>query len=465
MERPMSDDQPTLFGRPIDRRELLKLTGKVLAGGAAAGMWLSPELAGYVEAAATGRAAGGTVTVMKQFYSPGTPSQWKALLDLFTKETGIAVIMDNQNYNNQYQKIFVQGTSGTPADDVVEIDTIWTGSFGGAGFTLDLTDFLPASVQKQIAAPSMGAVGYKGKLYGVPEYNSSKHFYYNIKMLNSVGLMHPPTTLDEMIQYCQILQKNKGKLGIQYPMSWSWKQAEALTCDFVQMIDSLGGRFYATDNITPAFNKGAGVQALTMMKMMLDKGYASPGSLTHIEPDAENDLLSGRTAMSTNWEGPMADSINPSLAVKAVRGQIRMALLPGSAGRKSGSCLGPEGWAIMKASPNQKQAKAFINWWITTKTQVETMKRFDAFPIYSSLYSDPSLRQQVAKGDGQDDFAVYGQQFSYAQARPNFPGYLAASTRLQVRLHKAFLGQQTPQQALNDAVADMKASTGSGNNP
>ena len=48
-----SDDQPTLFGRPIDRRELLKLTGKVLAGGTLAGMWLSPELAGYVIRAAS----------------------------------------------------------------------------------------------------------------------------------------------------------------------------------------------------------------------------------------------------------------------------------------------------------------------------------------------------------------------------------------------------------------------------
>ena len=48
----MSDDQLTLFGRPIDRRTLLTLTGKVLAGSAVAGMWLSPELAHYAEAAA-----------------------------------------------------------------------------------------------------------------------------------------------------------------------------------------------------------------------------------------------------------------------------------------------------------------------------------------------------------------------------------------------------------------------------
>ena len=103
----MSEDQPTLFGRPIDRRELLKLTGKVLAGGTLAGMWLSPELAGYVQAAARGEASGGSVTVMKQF----TPNhaKWVKYMATFTKETGIKVNLDDQNYNNQYQKITTQG--------------------------------------------------------------------------------------------------------------------------------------------------------------------------------------------------------------------------------------------------------------------------------------------------------------------------------------------------------------------
>ncbi len=459
----MFEDQLTLFGRPIDRRTLLALTGKALAGGAVAGLWISPELAHYVEAAARGQATGGSVTVMKQ-YSPNL-AKWKSYMALFTKETGIKVNLDDQNYNNQYQKITTQGQSGTHGDDVVEIDTIWTGSFGGAGFTLDLTDFLPSSVKSQIAAPSLFAVTYKGKAYGVPEYNSSKHFFYNAKMLRMVGLNRPPATLDELVSYCAILAKNKKKLGIEYPMSWSWAQLEALTCDYVQMVDSLGGRFFAEDNVTPAFNKGAGVKALTMMKMMLDKGYAAPGSLTHTETDVENDLLSGKIAMSTNWEGSMSDSLDSSRTSKAVLGQIRMSLIPGSPGRKSGTCLGPEGFAIMKSSQHQNEAKAFLNWWVTKNAQKTAMIQFDQFPIYSSMYSDPQLSALVKKADGQNDFAIYGQQFDYAQARPNFPGYVDASHRLQVQLHKAFLGSESIQKALDTAAAQMKAASGGGNNP
>jgi multiple sugar transport system substrate-binding protein len=463
MDAEKTHDQTTLFGRPIERGELLKLTGKVLAGGAVAGMWLSPELAHHVEAAARGQASGGTLTIMKQ-YTPHV-ALWKNFMAGFTKETGIKVNLDDVIYNNQYQKITVQGQASVPGDDLVEIDTIWTGSFAGAGFTLDLTDFLSASVKKQIAAPSLGAVAYKGKAFGVPEYNSSKHFFYNVKMLNSVGIMKPPATLDDLMAVCEILKKNKGKLGIEYPMSWSWKQAEGLTCDYVQMVDSLGGRFYATDNVTPVFNKGAGVQALTMMKMMLDKGYAAPGSLSKTETNAQLDLQSGKTAMCTNWEGIMSSSIDKTQTVKSVLGNIRMSLIPGSKGRVSGSCLGPEGWAIMKASPNVTQAKAFINWWISAKSQINGMAIFDQFPIYSALYTDPRLAKIVKAGDGVDDFAVYGAQFNYAQARPSFPGYLDASMRLQVHLQKAFQGSESPQTALNNAVTEMLHAAGGGNNP
>lgn len=459
----MFEDQPTLFGRPIDRRTLLNLTGKVLAGGTVAGLWLSPELAQYVEAAARGSAAGGSITVMNQ-YSPNV-TKWKGYFTAFTKETGIKVNFDDQIYNNQYQKITTQGQAGTHGDDVVAIDTIWTGSFGGAGFTLDLTDFLPAEIKKQIAPPALASVGFKGKYYGVPAYNSSKHYYYNVKMLNAVGLKRPPATLDEMIQYCQVLKKNKGKLGIQYPMSWSWKQAESLTCDYVQMIDSLGGRFFAPDNVTPLFNKGAGVQAAAMMKMMLDKGYASPGSLSHTESDVTNDVLSGKAAMMTNWEGQMAASRDPSQASKSVLGQLRVALIPGSKGHKSGSCLGPEGWAIMKSSQNQDKAKAFLNWWITKNAQKQGMLLFDQFPIYSSMYTDRQLAAFVKKTDGQDSFAIYGAQFNYAQARPNFNGYVDASQKLQVQLHKVYLGQETAQKAMDTAAAQMQAASGGGNNP
>ncbi len=460
----MFDDELTLFGRPIDRRTLLGVTGKVLAGGTMAGLWLSPELAHYVEAAARGQASGGTLTVMNQYTPPGK-GKWAKYFATFTKETGIKLNLDDQIYNNQYQKITTQGQAGTQGDDVVAIDTIWTGSFGGAGFTIDLTNFIPTSIKKRITPPSLASVGYKGKYYGVPEYNSSKHFYYNRKMLSMVGLKRPPATLDELIQYCEILKKNKGKLGIQYPMSWSWKQAEGLTCDYVQMIDSLGGRFFAGDNVTPLFNKGAGVQAVTMMKMMLDKGYVSPGSLSHTENDVQNDALSGKIAMYTNWEGQMSSSLDPSQTSKAVLGQISMSLIPGSKGRHSGSCLGPEGWAIMKSSPNQAAAKAFLNWQLTVEAQRGQTIDFDYLPIFTEMYSDPSLRALIKKTDGQDTFATYGAQFGYSQARPNFNGYVDASHKLQVQLHEVFLGKASPQKAMDIAAQEMQAASGGGNNP
>ena len=49
--------------------------------------------------------------------------------------------------------------------------------------------------------------------------------------------------------------------------------------------------------------------------------------------------------------------------------------------------------------------------------------------------------------------------------QPASAGYLDASQKLQVHLHKAFLGSETPQKALDAAAAQMRAASGGGNNP
>ncbi len=179
----------------------------------------------------------------------------------------------------------------------------------------------------------------------------------------------------------------------------------------------------------------------------------------------QNDALSGKIAMYTNWEGQMTSSLDPTQTAKSVLGQIRMALIPGSAHRRSGSCLGPEGWAIMKTSKNQAAAKAFVNWQCTTAAQKEQMVRFDYLPIFSDMYDDPALRTLTKKADGQDDFSIYGAQFAYAQSRPNFNGYVEASHKLQVQLQEALLGHTSAQAAMDTAAQQMGSASGGGNNP
>jgi ABC-type glycerol-3-phosphate transport system substrate-binding protein len=119
----------------------------------------------------------------------------------------------------------------------------------------------------------------------------------------------------------------------------------------------------------------------------------------------------------------------------------------------------------MKNSSNQSQARAFLNWWIMKDVQKQGMLLFDQFPIYSSMYSDKQLATFVKKSDGQDSYAIYGKQFDYAQARPNFNGYVDASQKLQVQLHKVYLGQESPQKAMDTAAQQMQAASGGGNNP
>jgi multiple sugar transport system substrate-binding protein len=329
------------------------------------------------------------------------------------------------------------------------MDTIWSGAFAAAGFTEDLTNVWSDSQKALIATPALDAVTYNGRMYGLPWINSSKHFYWNQGMLDTAGVT-VPTTLDEMEQ-ASLTLKAKAPAGMAFPMDWSWKQFEGLTCDYVGLVASYGGTIFDSQN-RPIFNQDLGVKGLTLMNRHLnDLKIVDPSSLNYTENDVQNSWLAGQIAMMSNWEGSMSLSIDPTKS--KIVGLGRMGLLPGSAAAKSGSCLGPEGVAVMKSAGNKAGGLAWVIYMADHQTQKNMFLKTGAYPIYNDLYTDPDVAAAVATTDGVNDLAVYGQEFAYAKPRPNYPGYTQVSAALQLAIHQALTGQATPKQALDNAAS------------
>jgi multiple sugar transport system substrate-binding protein len=49
-----------------------------------------------------------------------------------------------------------------------------------------------------------------------------------------------------------------------------------------------------------------------------------------------------------------------------------------------------------------------------------------------------------------------GKQIEYGKARPNFPQYTKVSSVLQLEIHNALLKKKSPQQAMDDAAAEVR---------
>jgi multiple sugar transport system substrate-binding protein len=398
----------------------------------------SAPAAGATDATAA-PAAAGTGGEVSLLWSDTTNAR-TPLLEDFTKATGIKVNQTIVEYNARLDKINT-AVNGGGGFDVVQMDTIWTAQFASAGWVDDLTDRITADIKKDVPESSLSAVTYQGKLYGMPLFNSSKHLFYNAKLLKDAGFDKPPATLDEFVTQAKATTKSG-----QWGSVWSWKQSEALICDWVAIMFTQPGAEILDGSGKAVFNTKGGTEALQwMFDLLYTHKVADPASLEYDENAVKQALETGTVALTYNWEGTLPEANDPAKSKAAPN--IKIDLLPGTKDVKSSSVNGSEGWAILKNSTNKDNAWKLLEYMASPAWQKKAAVIAGDYPILSSLYTDPDLEKQV------QDFPLYGEQFKYLAVRPQVPNYTQASDIIQKHLHEALLQKATPKDAM-DAAAD-----------
>jgi len=412
-------------------------TSAPAGGGAAA----TAAPAGGGEAATAAPAAGSSGQEVSLLWSD-TDHTHAELIDDFTKATGIKVNQTIVTYNERLDKIntSIQGGGGF---DVIQVDTIWTAQFAAAGWIDDVTNKITDAIKKDVPESSLSAVTYNGKLYGMPRFNSAKHLFYNAKLLKDAGFDNPPTTLDEFVEQAKATTKPDGQWG----SVWSWKQSEALICDWICIMFTQKGAQLLDSNGKAVFNTMGGTEALQWMVDLLYKHKAAdPASLEYEETSGvQKAFRTGKYALTYNWEGDLPDDNDPEKSKAAPN--VKIALLPGSKDVKSSSVNGSEGWSIVTNSKNKDAAWKLLEYMASPAWQKKSAVIAGDYPILASLYNDPDLQKQV------QDFPIYGEQFKYLAVRPQVAGYTQASDIIQKHLHAALLQQANPKEAM-DAAAD-----------
>lgn len=408
---------------------------------------VTSAIAGVLLCFVVGIAAAEEITVL--WGDVLTRGIWTEYAQKFEQETGIKVNAINVAYDQRFDKVVTSAMSGVGTFDVIQLDAIWTPQFAAAGWLWDITDHVDPDVLAELNPAAVDAVTYQGRIYGLPFFNSAKLLYYNEKMLKDAGFDRPPETLDEFVEYAAALTQGSGSDKV-WGTVWSWAQDECLVCDYVALVHAFpdGRMFDETGN--PVFNQGGGVKALQLMVDLLYKYEAAdPASLTFHEDDVNKALASGRAAMIFNWEGAVQEANDPNTS--QVPGQVRVGLIPAQPPLVSSTTLGPEGLAIMANAPNKEAALKFIEHMMDREVQKAIFVNGGFFPVYNDLYDDPELAALV------EDFAIYGEQFAYGHARPKVVQYNEISDILQLELHNALLLRKSPQQALDDATAQISA--------
>lgn len=421
-----------------------KLRSAVLAGIAAGALALTG--CSVTGAPAGGGAGDGTGEINALFMKQAGYSEddYKEIIAAFEKEhSDIKVKPTFVSYEALHDKIVTSAPAGTY--DVVLVDVIWPAEFASKGIVADITDRIPDSWKSDMLPAVLATAEYDGKYYGVGNGPATKLFFYNEDMVTKAGAS--VSDLDTWDGVLEVAKKIKAAGLSQYPIAWSWAQAEALICDYAQLLGAFGGDFTDSDGKL-IINDEAGVKALTWMKQTIDDGLTNPASTTFLEDDVSKAMAQGETAFGLNWDSTLRDLQDPSISEISKSAGV-LPTPKGPSGKRPG-VNGSMAYSIGANSKKQDAAWTFIEYLMQQDVQDKYVT--SSLPSWKSSFTDESLIKT-----NPEVFAASKDAYSETILRPAVPNYSSVSQIIQVELQNALLGKKTPQKALDDAVSQANA--------
>jgi multiple sugar transport system substrate-binding protein len=317
--------------------------------------------------------AGSTI----QVWTMEDSKSFTALMQDFTRQTGINVQVQAVPWDNVNDKLTTAVASGN-GPDVTQIGLSLLPSFQSAGALLDLSPYLKDHPALQSAKYPSGVAADKmnprGKVLSVPWVSDVRILFYRSDILAAAGISSPPTTWTQFHDDAAILAKRgQGKYGYYIPQ-WD----SALPVEFAweaggNIVDGSGKVTFDT----PEFRTAADFY----ISFYKDKLVPTASDF-----DQAQGFVSGAAPMIIS--GPYLASSIKSVAPQ-LSGKWGVALLPKNVAGTSyyaGSNMGV--WA------NSKHVAAslrLLDYLAQTSTQLNWYKAANELPSTKAAMGDPSL--------------------------------------------------------------------------
>lgn len=385
--------------------------------------------------------AGGEITVMVPDWA--VPSD--EMLDAFTAETGVEVVMNVVGWDDIRNKIAIAATGGAAAADVVEVDWSWVGEFNSA----DWLEPLEVSQDDIDGMPSIQSFMVDGKVLALPYANDFRIAYYNTEHFEKAGITEAPKTWDDVYA---AMKKIKEAGIVEYPYSMPMNADESATTSMVWLALAKGGKVFNDDR---TLNQDAVMDALAFIDAAVKEGLVDPANKTASGMDAYRKLTAGEASFIV---GPTSfvSRVNDEKESQVV-GKVAPILLPGAADVSTQTFALPEGVGVTKFSKNKEGAKAFVKWFNSPETQVQLNEVQNTMPTRTAV-----LQQLIDSGKLQNTGALLEES---KRIMSPFPGgvpdyYSEMSNAIYNAINEMVLGSKTPEEAfeaMNAKVTELAA--------
>lgn len=355
----------------------------------------------------------------------------------------------------QRHQLFVQWLNarvGRP--DVLQLDVVWTPEFAAAGWILPLDRFGPH--RDAFLPAAIRANTYAGRLYAIPWFADVGLLYWRTDLLP-----HAPHSLAQLVRMAR--RGVSGPLPPGVPAAlrpragivWQGARYEGLVTTFLEVLGAYGGRIL-DDQWRVRVDSPAGVAALSFLRDEIDREHVTPPEvLTWHEEETRFAFQNGNAVFMRNW--PYAYALMADAKHSRVAGRFSVATMPAAASPRwpdghPTAALGGAELAINAHSAHPELAYQLIAFLTAPRQMLERAAVVGELPTRRALYADPRLGRALAIPLAQVRDAV-----EHAAARPVIPIYSQLSELLQIHLHRALVGEETPADALRAAAQQMEA--------
>lgn len=393
---------------------------------------------------AVGCSPGGDGEITITFAAGHDPSgATEALIDEYNaSHPGVTVKFQAMpaNTDTQHDAYVTYLSAGESNIDLYSLDVIWTAEFARAGWVRKLPDsFIDA---EEFLGGPVESVTYEGDLYAVPWFTDAGVLYYRKDLLEEAGLP-VPETWDRFLAACRSVALPRGMDGF----VWQGARYEGLVCDFLEFLWGLGGRIEPEELASrPGEVEDKIVEAIEMMRGLLDDGISSESVLTYKEEDSRRVFTEGHALFHRNW--PYAWSMAEGEESK-VKGRVGIAPLAHAPGEISYSTIGGWNVAVSAFTEHPDEALDFLAF-ITGERSLKLRAIEGAYlPTRGSTYEDPEVLE------ANPHFARFFEVFRNTRNRPRSPQYPRASDVIQENVHGALAGEIDPRPAARAIVSQL----------
>ena len=329
---------------------------------------------------------------------------------------------------NDFHDRLITFIAGGNAPDLSVIGTRWLLELMDMGVVEPIEQHLSKELLDNID-PALFEGKIKGVVYGLPVAAGTRLMYWRSDILEKA-----PETMEEMRTMIEKVAKPEEKF---YGIGLIGQKYVELT-EYAYFLFANGGYFFDFNEDGSygkcAVNSEAGVGALTFMNNLVKDNLTQPGVTAYRRDEVQNLFVSGNAAIM------MTGGFGATLLNQAnVPFKWDVAPIPPFEGKPQSSLIVTDAMVMFKDSKAKAEASKFLDFFYSDDWRLE----FDS----NEFFQTPVYKVMVNQIPG-------------AKPWPLMAEWPECNDLIWDNIEATFLGQKTPQQAMDDAAAAIDALRG-----